>query len=521
MGTILSRIALPGQDRTELIPLYYHADGPVSREDGQLVIAAGSRVTFDSYFNGFFYEKYRTYTHVTEVSLHIEMSGRGRAGILLCTADGERTLAEERFSGGRTGLPPVSLEGLPAEGMLCLRLLAEDGPVLFRRGWYETGLAPVNEVKAAAVICTYKREAYVKRSLEQMRKTVWEDGSSPIRDALDAFVVDNGQTLELAEEPHVHLFPNKNCGGSGGFTRGLIEVRRRGDTYSHVLFMDDDITFETETLVKTIQLLRYARRTERPLCIGGQMLMEETPAVQFEAGLVMKNGRAVSLDHGAELSRREALLANGTGQEARYSGWYYYCQPADVADKFGLPFPFFIKDDDTEYCLRTEPHLLLMNGIGVWHRGFAEKYSVHLEYYIKRNELVVSALYGGVAGVWSNLWKLLRASGKSVLAGDPRRIDFMIRAYRDYLKGPEFFLKTDGEVLNAELLEELKKPAGSRAASVIAAPFRLLPVAAAFIRGHRKAESAYRVRLGELTGLAFWRKYLGLEEREGEHEEAT
>jgi len=38
----------------------------------------------------------------------------------------------------------------------------------------------------------------------------------------------------------VQLIPNKNVGGSGGFARGLVEALQE-NTYSHFLFMDDDI----------------------------------------------------------------------------------------------------------------------------------------------------------------------------------------------------------------------------------------------------------------------------------------
>lgn len=507
MGTVLSRVILPGPDRLEQSALYYHGSSPVTCEQGGLVIPAGHTVTFDSYFNGFFYPKYLRYTHVTSVSVRCVIGGRALVGVCVCTRDGEQMLFEERVS-GEVHMPAVDITSLPAEGMLYLTVQAADGPVRFLRGKWETDLELVNDVCVAAVMCTYRREEYVAWNLAQLRETVWGEEECPIREALDLFVVDNGRTLTLAEDEHVKLFPNRNLGGSGGFTRGLMEAYRRRDTYTHVLFMDDDISFETEALVKTVQLLRYAKPSDRPLCIGGQMLIEDEPTVQYEAGALFEKGCAVSLCHEVDISGPDALLENGKEYPFQYNGWWYYCQPLDVVDEAGLPLPFFIKADDAEYCLRTKPSIVLMNGIGVWHRRFGEKYSVHLEYYIKRNELVTSALHGSGAGIWAGLMKLIRAAGKAALLGDPRAIGFLLRAYRDFLKGPDFFLETDGEALNKGLLEAMQKPGKSRPASILTDPFRLLPVMMAFIRDYKKVRAQYIDRLGELTSMAFLERYL-------------
>ncbi len=509
MGTVLSRIILPGPDRTDRSALYYHADDAATCDRDGMTIPAGGVVTFDSYFNGFFYPKYLRYTHVTGVSLRAEVEGEVLLSVRLFTQDGERTLLEKRVS-GEVHLPAIDLAPLPAEGMLYLTVQAADGTVRFLRGQWESDLPPVNGVKVAAVMCTYRREDYVARNLAQLRQTVWGDENCPIREALDLFVVDNGRTLTLAEDDHVKLFPNRNCGGSGGFTRGLMEAYRRRDTYTHVLFMDDDISFETEALVKTVQLLRYAKPSDRPLCVGGQMLLEDAPTVQYEAGALFQKGRLRPMGQGLELTGPAALLANERERRVQYNAWWYCCIPLGAVDMIGLPLPLFIKIDDVEYGLRMDAAFLLMNGIGVWHRRFDEKYSVHLEYYIKRNELVTSALHGSGAGVWPGLMKLIRGAGKAVLLGDTRAIGFLLRAYRDFLRGPDLFLETDGEALNEALLAEMKKPGKSRLASILTDPIRLLPVMGAFVRGYKKVRAAYQAQLGELTSLEFWERYLGI-----------
>ena len=512
MSTILSRIVLPKSNRMAQSDLYYHTNGVASLKSGVLVIAKGNTVRFDSYFNAFFYPKYLRYTHISVISLHLRLSGQVRLRVLCNTRDGDKdTVFEDDISEERIDLPICKLSDLPPEGMLFFELEAKSETVRFSQGWYATEEIVQNEVKVAIVICTYRREEYVVRNLKQLQQELWADVECPIRNFLDVFVIDNGKTLVLEEMPHVQIVFNKNCGGSGGFTRGLIEAYRRKQEYTHVLFMDDDISFETETLVKTVQLLRFAKQLERPLCIGGQMLIEDSPTLQFEAGAYFRNGRVVSMRHGFDLTEPDTLLENEAERDTQYTGWWYCCFPLETVKQIGLPLPFFIKADDLEYGLRMKPYFVLMNGIGVWHTDFSRKYSPHLEYYIKRNELVVSALHDSGFGILPSMWKLVRASGKAALIGNPKTIDFMLWAYQDFLEGPDFFLRVDGEWLNQRLLQEKEKPTKGRFCSILTDPFRLLPVLAAVFKKYRIVQRQYKDRFTELTGMDFWCSYLGLD----------
>ncbi len=507
MGNILSGLVLPGAVRAGHAALYCRGDVRIGGPG--LGVPPGGRLGFDTYFNAFFYPKYRTYTGVTEIRLRLRLEGRARIRFL-CRSGEDKLLFEERCEGEYRS-PVVRLAELPAEGMLWFELRAEEEEG-FRllAGQYETEEAPLNRVKVAAVICTYRREACVLENLAQLRRTVWEAPASPIRDALDVFVVDNGRTLELPEEPHVRLFANRNWGGSGGFARGLLEALERKDSYTHVLFMDDDIAFETETLVKTVQLLRYARAQERPLCIGGQMLREDKPTVQHECGAYYRGGKLVPVGKKLDLAKAGNLLLNEREHPIQYNAWWYCCIPLDAAEEAGLPLPLFIKTDDVEYGLRLKPRILLMNGIGVWHTNFEGKYSPYLEYYIKRNELLVSALHGIGAGIWPGMKKLGYSTGWAALRGDPRAIGFMLRGYRDFLKGPDFFLEMDAEALNGQLLREMEKPGKSRPVCILTDPFRVLAMMGRLALRYRGARAQYLARAGELSCRAFWTRSLGL-----------
>jgi len=54
----------------------------------------------------------------------------------------------------------------------------------------------------------------------------------------------------------VQLIPNKNVGGSGGFARGLVEALQE---YLPILFMDDDIELDSESIYRLFSLYEYAK----------------------------------------------------------------------------------------------------------------------------------------------------------------------------------------------------------------------------------------------------------------------
>ncbi|MEW5856233.1 MAG: hypothetical protein AB1861_02420 [Cyanobacteriota bacterium] len=96
------------------------------------------------------------------------------------------------------------------------------------------------------------------------------------------FVVDNGRTLNEADfrEPKLRLVPNINAGGSGGFTRGLVEALEE-NVYSHFLLMDDDIELESQWIYRLFSLHEYAKTD---FAVAGGLLNLEKNYMLYEAG---------------------------------------------------------------------------------------------------------------------------------------------------------------------------------------------------------------------------------------------
>lgn len=510
---ILSRILLPGTQEPEREILYVRGTGQAVTYTPQgMAMKKGAVVRFDTYFNAFCYPKYLEVTRVENVSLRLTVSGSFMVRLICLTPEREIVLEERRAEGKcvPTVIGANDLHQLPAHGFLFFEIEAlQDG--VFHEGVYETTGVEENLVRVAVVICTYRREAYVQRNLERLQTELWQEETCPIRDAVEVFVVDNGQTLQLKPQPHVTVFPNRNFGGSGGFTRGAIEALRDKGGYTHVLFMDDDISFETEVLVKTIQILRCARELEQPLCIGGQMLIEDQPVIQFEAGSCFQNGLLHPKHQNLDLSVQENLLTNILPYPVDYNAWWYCCIPLAAMREKGLSMPFFIKTDDVEYGLRLHAHVLLMNGIGVWHMAFNNKYSSHLEYYIKRNELVVSALHGRGDGLYVSFRKFIRAAGKAILLRRTATIDFLFMAYWDYLKGPDFFLSIEEEQLNAQLIQLAKQAKEKNCIQMLLAfGCGVVPLMFCFVCRYSAVQREYQRRQWELVSPDFWCDHLGI-----------
>src|SRR5699024_2817795 len=71
---------------------------------------------------------------------------------------------------------------------------------------------------------------------------------------------DLGDRLQIVDQP--------NLGGSGGYSRIMYEARRRTDA-PYILYMDDDIEIEPDSILRALAFGRYARV---PMLVGGQML---------------------------------------------------------------------------------------------------------------------------------------------------------------------------------------------------------------------------------------------------------
>ncbi len=454
-------ITLPKSNICTETELYYRSSQPVQYEEqsGQLTLKENTVLTLDTYFNCFSYQKYLQYTNARILEVHLKIQGEVQLRLIKAEQKDKKVqhtvLLTQQVR--REQMEAVTLlydfSQEKGTGFLYLEVTALSQEAVLELGYYGSPIPKeqINPTKLAAVICTYKRENYVKRNLQHLNETIFTD-KQDISEYLEVFVVDNGKTLDRQEieTKKIRLFSNKNCGGSGGFTRGIIEALRRKEEFSHVLLMDDDILLESNVLVKTIRFLQILRSEHLDLAIGGSMLRLEQMNVQHEAGGKWTGYKVKTSRANMDLRRAKDLLQNELFEQNDFCGWWYLSIPLQLIKENNLPMPYFIKNDDIEYGLRVTKKLDFLNGIGVWHEPFEKKLSLPLEYYYMRNILITNMIHE--ESVRNSIYMLIRRVGKCMMRRNYSAAKIPLQAVNDVLAGFEHFSKVQSDLFHQELI---------------------------------------------------------------------
>jgi GT2 family glycosyltransferase len=528
----LTSIAFPSI-KEDTDSLYFHST-PFG-DSFQHKMKQGDVFSTDTYFNIFSWNKYRKYTSLNQFKLTICAEGAFIFRLYtqsVCTKEivqlSEQYLVFATKSSQSFSIDPAQLSD---DSMVFFSLEAcREGGVFY--GGYYHGNVPQRSLKVAIVICTYKREMQVNRTLSNLDRFMMGNEQSEIRNQLEVFVIDNGKTLDLKSRSaiKVRCLSNRNLGGSGGFTRGMIEAYRRKEEFTHILLMDDDITLDPHVLFKTIQFLKIVRPEFEQICVAGSNLYDEKPFFQYEAGAKWdwKNLciRPVKADY--DLSQVKTLLENEKVDDLDFAGWGFFCFPIRYVQKDNFPFPFFIRMDDVEYAIRNQMHCVTMNGIGFWHPSPEHERYSSLDYYALRNSLVLSACHGGSPHF--NKLKFEKRYFVQVIYGHYEIADCLLQAVLDYLKGIDFFKRVDGEENHKKITGILKKGNEFQKHSV-SDQVRLtcqalvkrdfwryvlyyIRVYLLFIRTHKQIDQEYRSNFRSLCDIETWNYLL----KETQHE---
>ena len=434
-------------------------------DEGALHLASWQHAGFDTYFNLFSVGKWNKYTLLDNLRLRLELKGSFQVTLLhmysMYTEPFEHAFCERicRSSERKAFEFDIPLKRFDEGGVVCFRLYSlEAADSVFYGGGYVTDVdeAALNPVNIAIDTCTFRRERYITRNVALLNRDIMDNPESPLYGHLDMFISDNGQTLDVAamQTDRVHVFPNRNVGGAGGFTRGMIEILDMlpERPFTHVLVMDDDVLINTNALLRTYRLLQFLKPEFAGKTVAGAMLRLDNRSLQHECGgwwdgFCVRNDKTM-----LDLKSIANILFNEKEDMANYNAWWYSCIPISKISNDNLPLPIFIRYDDVEYGLRTGSDIIAMSGICLWHEPFEYRFSSSSQYYEIRNEMIVNALH------WPN-WgfkqarEVLRYSVK-VNIGRYRYSDCKLafKALEDFCKGPDFLLTTDGEALHREVM---------------------------------------------------------------------
>ncbi len=481
MEITIQNLLLPQARTCTEEPMYFY------REDGQdastiihekkadaLLFRKYGKCTFSTYFNGLTIKKWKKYTNIGNVSLVLMLKGHFEVDLLSVQATrldcGEKVTCEFMAGAYKSVLNTTEVnfqnpdtitipyQSYDSDGILSFSLRAMDDDAVFLGGYYAAEVKEENlkDTDIAINICTFRREDFILRNLDILREQIIENENSPLCKHLQVYISDNGQTLprDQLNSDSIHIVPNKNVGGAGGFTRGLMEILEHQKDFpaTHALMMDDDIVICPESLFRTYALLRCRKDEYEDMFVGGAMMRLDSRSMQVESGASWNAGKLVSNKQGLDMCYLADVLMNEVEEYTEYNAWWYCCTPMRLVSRQNLPMPIFIRGDDLEFGLRNMKTLVLMNGICVWHEPFENKYSSTLYYYILRNLLYDNALHFPKYSIFSFLKKMYGSVFREVVYYRYKNVDLLLRGVNDFFDGVDFLKRTDGEKLHKEIM---------------------------------------------------------------------
>lgn len=431
----------------------------------------GGRFTADTYFNSFSIGKWVKYTVIPNLQLRLSLDGEFTVRVHHAWKTANKLkdniiASKHVVADGRQDVL-VDIGAKDNVGIYYFELICHSSEGCFWGGAYETDISSdqLADVKIAIGICTFRRESYVAHNMSILRSHILENPESPMYGKLEVFISDNGKSLDMGlATDSIHIFPNRNLGGAGGFTRAMIEAKKvsKERSITHIMMMDDDVRLNTDSLLRTYAMLRLLKKEHSEAFIGGHMLKIDSQNIQSEAADHWDLVAHHPVKYNYDLEKLNFIIKNEIEESINHFGWWYCCMPIDVISDNNLPLPIFIKRDDIEYGLRNGTKFITLNGICVWHEPFEYKYATYLEYYYFRNMCIINSRHR----VSFDAKRLIAEVRKRVLT-------FLMRyRYKDaylsllgiqhYLLGIDWLKRQDGERLNGEIMKHgyKKEPVG-------------------------------------------------------------
>ena len=408
--------------------------------------------SFATYFNSFSLNKWKYYTQLNSLGLELHLKGTFNVKIYAAALFKKKVTVEclEEVNVISDGNEAVQIScGTLQKECIYFTITALESNCEFYGGSYYTDIeeSALNPVDIDMVMCTFKREPYLLRNLALITSFMKNDAYNACGH-IHVKIVDNDEGRVLREKiqdtDEIHLYPNLNVGGSGGFCRGMMEALKEGHC-THILFMDDDVLIQVEALERTYNMLRLLKKGYDHAFLGGAMFRLDSKSMQHENRAGFKGNHLVSLKGGLDMNKFKNVLFNEKLEKVNgiYGAWWFCCIPVTVASLNNLPYPFFIRMDDIEYSIRNVDTVISLNGISVWHEAFDKKYSSLMEnYFMFRNNMVVNMVHN-TGNLKLDLKFFFRRFARDIFRYDYGGAELLLDGVENFLKGPTFYKTVD------------------------------------------------------------------------------
>ncbi len=477
MNTILQNILLPTDELCSTEEVYFHTDPD------------GTCIDFDGYFNLFYIEKHKRYTKLKGVSLILVLRGYDSITLMHNRDEIQTYYLHNKdidTKANITVLKEIATEDDGAkkysvnipydefdEGVFWFRLRqASTDEDKYIQGYYEGAVDTLRTVRLFVDICTYKREEYVHRNLKRMTEYLSKKENRLVAENLHVALIDNGRTLkndsrisEIVDSYNISIIENKNTGGSGGFTRGMMEAIAKKEELglTHILLMDDDASYDMELFTRLFGLLQTLKDDYKDITVGGALWREDYPFIQHASGEWYEKMSLYNPMPCMDMRSYEECTQDGMCETSnefnRYSGWWCCCYSLNTVRSDNLPLQVFVRGDDIEYEKRARISgnpIVFLNGIGVWHSAFDGEYAGIKRYYDVRNYLILTVRHE------KDLSKRFIANkvGFIMLARCLRRryteLELEYMGAMDFLKGREWLDSLDPEEHHQKLIKNVR-----------------------------------------------------------------
>lgn len=535
----LQRVLLPRRGEPQDVRTLYLLEAEQNKERAtwndrySLSVPAGAEISFQTYFNAFAASYWRRWSQLDSVVLKVELEGEARVDIYRSKIDGSRIAVEGDLVTG-TGEFEISLAPFEDGGLIWFDITAEKDTIIKEAGWWAP-VAPGPQTmpngeqvgpfdkRVTVGIPTFNRPVDAVKALEALAEDPEVDA------VIDTVIMPDQGNKHPADEPGYEAatkhfgdrffeFRQGNLGGSGGYSRIMFEAlggvdgtKPAGAKQSpYILYMDDDIAIEPDSILRALQAARYAKS---PILVGGQMLNLQERSHLHSMGEVVgrhdfmwTSAPYVHYDHDFAkhpLSDRGKFDDKPDAPNSRdlhrridvdYNGWWMTMIPRVVAEEIGQPLPLFIKWDDAEFGLRAGDHgfpTATWPGIAIWHMAWSDKDDAidWQAYFHLRNRLIVAALQhtGPADGIIKSMQK---ATIKHLVCMEYSTVAIQNEAMKDFLAGPDQLFgilestlprinairKTYSDAVVMPTAADLPKPSGAPGVPINDIGGRLAPV---------------------------------------------
>ncbi|MEO5711521.1 MAG: glycosyltransferase [Nocardioidaceae bacterium] len=491
---VLQRVVLPVDRDTDVLPLYVDPDRPsldvdksglTATQRGKLPptepnsqaepdphavlgrhsyrIPENQRISFGTYFNGFAASYWRRWTVVTEVALHVRVTGEDASVIVYRSMpNGRSQRVDSATTEGAESEDlrfDLTLAPFGDGGWYWFDIVAGPGGAVLEQGSWAADV-PADRAGNGTVtigITTMNRPDFCAKLLAQI------GGDEDVHTVLDqVIVVEQGSKLVADDELYpaaeeslrgkLRLIEQGNMGGSGGYARSQYETLEAG-TSTYMMCMDDDVVCEPESIVRAVTFGDLCRK---PTIVGGHMFSLYSKSRLHSFGEIINQYRywwqsPPTVETDWDFAGRNLRSARWLHRriDVDFNGWFMCLIPTQVLREIGLSLPVFIKWDDSEFGVRAAAAgfpTVTLPGAAVWHVPWTDKNDAldWQSYFHQRNRTIAALLHSPYEHGGRVVRESFNHQVKHLFSMQYSTAELRHLALEDVLAGPE---KLHGDLL--------------------------------------------------------------------------